>query len=459
MRRSPWYSLNQCTVVREDVQEHVEPRQQTISARRRRSLWRGAARWHRDTVADGRRITRVLEVGLTVVDLEPDSASGAITRLMERIKDRHRSAQLAAGKPTGSGAARSTLLRTKYFAALAPKPVGDSRTPIVLESALDQVAASPQRLKRDGNALQRLPEVGEFVSSIVVDGERFGGPPVGVVPVGAPGVDSAPFDEVLGQKGCTPTVGRARKPRRLDRHTANLPNKALSGQIERMRYFWWAEFQRRGAIHYHMMLVDVPFADEAHAKKWLTDNWTAADGARLAGIQTFTKYRSAAWFRDAGADYVMKDARKGHRKAYEQEYSRMPRLWRTFRNNQLAFTAREHQEHETKAHTMCTAAPDVPWHERMHHIWVYRVDTHVPQEGGCRLTQRRPARRGRSTRVETRDNHLSCSPGTLVKTQDAFTSDAPPVDFLHVGPPAAAPQQFPTQHAAVSPPVYPTGSR
>lgn len=156
-----------------------------------------------------------------------------------------------------------------------------------------------------------------------------------------------------------------------------------------MRYFWWAEFQKRGALHYHAMIVDAPFSGVGEARQWFTRAWRDGGVGHLSKIQPHVDIRSAAWFRDNGADYVMKDAHKGHRKGYQQDYSKMPRGWRTFRCHQLAFSAAEHARHEDKAWTVCVAANDRPWHERQHEIYVFRVDHHVPGPAGHQLTQRR----------------------------------------------------------------------
>jgi hypothetical protein len=163
-----------------------------------------------------------------------------------------------------------------------------------------------------------------------------------------------------------------------------------------MRYLWWAEFQKRGALHYHALVIDPPFADTATARRWFDAHWRQADGSKLAGIQTWIDWRSAAWFRTKAGDYVLKDVRKLAGKHYEQDYERMPKGWRTFTSHQLTFEAKEHQEHESKAHTVCLAPPDVAWHERIREIWVYRVDLHVPARDGCYLHRRKRARRGAS---------------------------------------------------------------
>jgi len=187
---------------------------------------------------------------------------------------------------------------------------------------------------------------------------------------------------------------------------------------KRMRYLWWTEFQHRGAIHYHLVLIDPPFEQLRDARHWFDAHWRDELGRPLAGIQTWVDWRSGDWFRRRGGDYVLKDVRKLHGKRYEQDYARMPRGWRTFRSHQLAFSATEHQEHESKAWTVCTARPEAAWHERQLDIWVYRIDTHSPALGGCRLTRRRVRR---PTRSEHGGDDVSTSSYSLVRTHHVLT--------------------------------------
>jgi hypothetical protein len=159
--------------------------------------------------------------------------------------------------------------------------------------------------------------------------------------------------------------------------------------LPRLRYLWWPEFQRRGALHYHLILVDPPFELERDARHWFDQHWPLGKGHDPGAIQAWVEFRSAAWFRSAGGNYVLKDARKVAGKWYEQDYLRMPKGWRTFRHHYLTFPAAEHQEHENKAWTVCTARPGAPWYERQLDVWVERVDWHVPGRTGCKLSRRR----------------------------------------------------------------------
>lgn len=290
MRRPRPFSLNECTTIRDDCREHVDPTAMSPSARRRRSLHRGALRFVRDVCAEDlearrlsrgvlkgestpQRVHRVLLVALTMEKVDPELARGAIEHTFHQLRDRH----------------------------------------------ADRLGARAARAPRRARAADR-----------------------------------------------------------------------------RLRYLWWPEFQRRGALHYHAIVVDPPFDDVAGARRWFSSHWRGADGQALAGIQAWTEFRSAAWFRSRGGDYVLKDVRKLGGKQYEQDYSRMPRGWRTFRSHQLRYLAAEHQEHETKAHTVCTAPAGATFVTKRLEIWIYRVDHHVPQDGGCRL--HRPRQKGRVPR-------------------------------------------------------------
>jgi hypothetical protein len=199
--------------------------------------------------------------------------------------------------------------------------------------------------------------------------------------------------------------------------------------LPRFRYLWWPEFQLRGALHYHLILVDPPFQYERDARKWFDAHWKSADGQNLAGIQTWVQWRSATWFRARGGDYVLKDVRKLAGKWYEQDYTRMPRGWRTFRSHQLAFTAREHQEHENKAWTVCTAKPGAPWYEQQREIWVERVDWHVPRRCGCRLYERR----GRRGHASQRDSTMALAREGTIKIPGPFDRMEPRAENSALG--------------------------
>jgi len=170
-----------------------------------------------------------------------------------------------------------------------------------------------------------------------------------------------------------------------------------------MRYFWWAEFQKRTALHYHLVVVDAPFELLRDARHWFDAHWTDTDGRPLAGIQTWVDWKPGRWFRDHAADYVLKDVGKGHRKGYEQDYTHMPRGWRTFRCHQLTYPAAVHQEHETKAHSVCVADHVHTRKSCFRTIYVYRVDHHVPAIGGCHLPRALARARNapRRTKAET----------------------------------------------------------
>ncbi len=160
-----------------------------------------------------------------------------------------------------------------------------------------------------------------------------------------------------------------------------------------MRVFWWAEFQKRGAIHYHGIVVDAPFANLADARRWFTAHWRSSDGGELAQIQAWVDFMSADWFRRAGGDYILKDVRKLNGKRYEQDYTLMPAGWRTFSSNQLAFAAAEHQEHEDKHEVQYLPAVATKDSLAPAEVLVIARHQHVPAEGGCRLFQRRQRRR------------------------------------------------------------------
>lgn len=179
--------------------------------------------------------------------------------------------------------------------------------------------------------------------------------------------------------------------RDLDATTADGSVRELMHQVRKLgpglRYFWWAEFQRRGAIHFHMIWLDSPFRTTARAKAWLRRHWSHAS------IWPSVHKRDDEWFgRSAGA-YVGNYAKKLGDKSYQQEYDLMPKGWHTFATHRLAFPIAEHELHEHQAVTVNLALGQcVPWYQRLGQTWVIAVDYHHSAAGGCHLdmTRRRP---------------------------------------------------------------------
>lgn len=154
-----------------------------------------------------------------------------------------------------------------------------------------------------------------------------------------------------------------------------------------LRYLWWAEFQKRGALHYHGMIVDPPFEFERDARHWFDQRWPHAQ------IQTWVEVKSASWFRSSAGAYALKDVRKVGGKTYEQQYENMPASWKTYSTHRLTFAAEEHHLHENH--------PYVGWNPQTREVQVEALDEHVPAAGGCKLVHRRPGR-GRKTRTQMR---------------------------------------------------------
>jgi hypothetical protein len=155
-----------------------------------------------------------------------------------------------------------------------------------------------------------------------------------------------------------------------------------------VRYFWWAEFQRRGTIHYHGMVIDPPFRFEREARAWFDRHWPHA------ALQTWVDTKSAAWFRSSAGSYALKDVRKVAGKHYEQDYERMPDKWKTYSSHRLAFTSEEHRPHENRSYVAIRPEQD--------DVVLVAQDIHVPAADGClvqrddRLRRRRRLLRGRA---------------------------------------------------------------
>src|SRR5215467_15371865 len=119
MSRQRPVSLNECTTIRDEPNERVDPRQQTNSARRRRSLHTRALRWVRDTCAGSHRAHRVLLVALTMKDRDPELARGAIEHTFKQLRDQVRAGSLLT--------ADSALPRTSRLAARGGAAAIDGR--------------------------------------------------------------------------------------------------------------------------------------------------------------------------------------------------------------------------------------------------------------------------------------------------------------------------------------------
>jgi len=85
-------------------------------------------------------------------------------------------------------------------------------------------------------------------------------------------------------------------------------------KVGNYKCFWWPELQRRGAIHYHLLVVDCPFLEpERVAELW---------GRGFVKLRWFDGHR--------GFSYALKYARK-LRKAYQQDYALFSVLYKGFK--------------------------------------------------------------------------------------------------------------------------------
>jgi len=85
-------------------------------------------------------------------------------------------------------------------------------------------------------------------------------------------------------------------------------------KVGNYKCFWWPELQRRGAIHYHVLVVDCPFLDP--------DRVSALWGRGFVKLRWFDGHR--------GFSYALKYARK-LRKAYQQDYALFSVLYKGFK--------------------------------------------------------------------------------------------------------------------------------
>jgi hypothetical protein len=217
--------------------------------------------------------------------------------------------------------------------------------------------------------------------------------------------------------------------------------RALRG-AETFRYFWWAEFQKRGAIHFHAIWVDAPFRTNREGRLWLRQHWPHGR------IWPDVRKRDLDWFRAKAGGYVAQYAKKDGPKRYQQSFELMPKGWHVFASQRLAFPIAEHVKHEHQADLACTAPKTAPFYRRLAEMWVVGMLWHVPAPGGCRLDSSL-RRKGRLTRAvpaagEPNGDPRLCRKRSVTRFgRSAFGSSVPP--------PVKAPNHYIRRQARGSP--------
>jgi hypothetical protein len=154
---------------------------------------------------------------------------------------------------------------------------------------------------------------------------------------------------------------------------------AFRQQFGRTPYFSWVELQRRGAVHYHALIVNPPWRLDRDARHWLQQHW------RLASIQPDVHVEMPRWFADRAGAYVKAYAKKRGNKAYQQEYENLPRELRTFESNRLQHLVAELDQHLDRQEVICTAGAGAPFWQQMESLWLVSSWTHVTERRWCTL--------------------------------------------------------------------------
>src|SRR5262249_10240360 len=94
-----------------------------------------------------------------------------------------------------------------------------------------------------------------------------------------------------------------------------------------LTYFCWLELQRRGAVHYHAIVLNPPRRSEGFNWKWLENEW-GLGFIHVRGIPGHT-------WRAQRLEHVRKYAKKQSHKRHQQEYDTVPSSIRTFMTNRL----------------------------------------------------------------------------------------------------------------------------
>jgi len=100
-------------------------------------------------------------------------------------------------------------------------------------------------------------------------------------------------------------------------------------------YFWFLEFQQRGAPHFHLLSAHKPVSDDDRV--WLGDTWSRivvaeADGAestqeRVRRVHAHTKQWQDIRDRDGAVKYLAKYALKTYQKDVPLAYQNVGRFW------------------------------------------------------------------------------------------------------------------------------------
>lgn len=184
-------------------------------------------------------------------------------------------------------------------------------------------------------------------------------------------------------------------------------------------YFSWAELQTRGAVHYHAILVDPPWALVRHARRWIGRHWPHARIQPSVESRPWDwfvknqgwyakKYASDKWTprehqelekpESGGAERsplsMSQEVPELHDKSYQQEYDLLPRELRTWQCSRLVAPVAEIDKHLTRYHIrdIRRVCRNDEWFLRIH---VGALVKHlVPRGGWCTLRAiRKPLRR------------------------------------------------------------------
>lgn len=192
-------------------------------------------------------------------------------------------------------------------------------------------------------------------------------------------------------------------------------------------YFSWLELQRRGAPHYHAIIVNPPWQREGQARRWLTDHWP------WSTIQPSVSSRSSGWFRARAGNYVKAYAKKPRSqptvasvppvsssraalrrpvvkggapsaqlqahaqlvdptdKSYQQDYDSVPRELRTFQCTRLVNRAADLDAHMDRPEIAWIYDPD-PATGRIATGYLLATVHHTAARRGCSLPRRKRSR-------------------------------------------------------------------
>lgn len=172
--------------------------------------------------------------------------------------------------------------------------------------------------------------------------------------------------------------------------------KRVRDRCGAVRYFSWLELQQRGALHYHILLVDPPrsvFRRGLKLTRWLKWAWSQSP------LDPHVERRGPEWFTRRAGAYVGSYAKKVGSKNYQQAYELLTEPLRTFQHNRLRVSKAELEKHRTRPIYVFRPAYSMPGGTQPPHLlhvgtYYHDAGARCPRAPGMFREGVRPVARG-----------------------------------------------------------------